>query len=89
MAIALSTTTRTGDTVTYGRITGLEMDYQTKETQAFIGGYADRDARLRGEKPATVMIGTFTMPEPIPQDLVLYAYQRLAEANPDIDFTEV
>jgi hypothetical protein len=89
MAIALQMTAYNGEPLTYGRVTDLVVDYQTNAATVTLSGFTSREARLRGEKPIAVLTASFTMPTPVPEDILAYCYGRLAAAHPTIDFTEI
>jgi hypothetical protein len=89
MGIELNVTADNGAQLTYGRLTELVVDYQTKETKAILGGYSDAIARQMGQTPVTVLTAEYVMPDPPPHDLVSFSYAKLVEQNPEVDFTEV
>ena len=89
MGISVNTTTYNGTQITYARIAGIEVDYQTKETKVAMHGFTKKGVQHEDPHPVSVKEDGFFMPDPIPENLVAYAYARLAEANPEMDFTEV
>lgn len=89
MAIHLDTTAYNGVSLTYGRVTDITMDYQTRQSTVVLCGYPSRAARRGGYPPEQVMTAEFEMPDPPPEDMVAYVYAQLAQQYPEVDWAEV
>jgi hypothetical protein len=89
MGIEINVTSDNGTRLTYGRVVELEMDYQTRQTKAYIGGYQNKESRLRGERPVRALYAEYVMPDPAPENIVAHAYEQLSVSHPDLDMTDV
>lgn len=88
MGIALAVVSKTGIPLSYGRVIGIEVDFQTKEAKVVLGGYTHQ-SRRNSETPVPVLSTSYIMPEPPPENLVGHAYEQLAMTYTNMDFTEV
>ena len=88
MGININITSYNGTVFSYGRVIGFEIDSNTKIAKVTLGGITHISNKYL-EHFTPVLSTSFEMPEEVPNNLVEYGYNKLAETYTDIDFTEI
>jgi hypothetical protein len=89
MGIAVNHVAYNGEILKYARITMIAVDLASNQAAATVMGYKSKEDRQRSGDPYQLLVHSFELPTPHPENLLEHAYVVLAQQLPDLDWTEV
>ncbi len=89
MGIAVNHISYSGEILKYARVSMVTVDIASNKAAAMITGYRSKEDRLRGTDAYQLLVHSFDLPRPHPEDLLNHAYAVLREQRPELDWTEV
>lgn len=89
MGIAVNHFAYNGEVLKYARISAIAVDLASDQAAATITGYKTKEDRQRGTDPYQLLVHSFALPKPHPENLLEHAYTVLSQELPQLDWTEV
>lgn len=89
MGISVSHISYNGEVLRYARISMVTVDIASNKAAATVTGYRSKEDRLRGTDAFQLLVHSFDLPRPHPEDLLAHAYAVLSQDRPELDWSEV
>ncbi len=89
MGIAVNAKAYNGTPLTYAKINRITVNMSNRTASATLSGYRSLQDRIERGEPYAILVHTFQLPDQMPENITNYAYQRLSEEHPGLDWTQV